>query len=500
MRNNFRSKVQSLLINEILIYTLLAIAIIVVASQSNLKQSLIDLDEIWNYQFARRILYGFIPYKDFIMLPLPFSAQLNGWLLSIFGDKLITMRWIASFMAAISGLVAFRIFSLIGKNHLMAFFYTAFFLSPFFFYPKNNYNWFAILFLLIALLLELEKVLCKKRTPLCYEVWIGITLGFATITKQNVGLAGLLGSYIFLIYYAGNLCSRNLAKSAVLKFLGWASVVFVEILYLSRDTGFLWLLKNMYLSLTKFAGYASTSYLVLFSEGLIVAIFAVLIPLVILVSLIKGMRSRNEMKKNITILIFIYAIANFIIIIPISDWLHLMFGMPITIIALSTAFRSSDKVGLQQKIVTILILLLIICSCFLMNLSNGQKISNEPELRHYEKIDVPLELREYITDLDILIKNDEASGIEVYFLNYQAALYLIPIDKFAYKYDDIIGEGSLGETETIYKLESSDNNITAIIRGIESEKNWQETSKIEDYVRNCMTYRASIHGFDIYSR
>lgn len=43
-----------------------------------------ELGEIWNYQYARRILYGQIPYKDFGMLQLPFSAQVNAVFLYLF--------------------------------------------------------------------------------------------------------------------------------------------------------------------------------------------------------------------------------------------------------------------------------------------------------------------------------------------------------------------------------------------------------------------------------
>ena len=101
--------------------------------------------------------------------------------------------------------------------------------------------------------------------------------------------------------------------------------------------------------------------------------------------------------------------------------------------------------------------------------------------------------------MDDLILNEEARGQVVYFLNYQSAFYLIPLNKFAYRYDDIIGSGSVGETEMINKI-VGEENITVIIRGIQSPKNWQETEKIEDYVRSTMHYKHNIHGLDVYER
>ncbi len=45
-----------------------------------LPRNLADLDEIWNFNFARNIANGLIPYKDFNMLQtplLPFILRRN---------------------------------------------------------------------------------------------------------------------------------------------------------------------------------------------------------------------------------------------------------------------------------------------------------------------------------------------------------------------------------------------------------------------------------------
>lgn len=51
-------------IAEILLFILIFLAILSIILQKEIK----DLDEIWNYTFAKNISEGIIPYKDFNML------------------------------------------------------------------------------------------------------------------------------------------------------------------------------------------------------------------------------------------------------------------------------------------------------------------------------------------------------------------------------------------------------------------------------------------------
>ena len=473
---------------------LLVTALVLSINPGIISYTIYDMDEIWNYQFARRILYGFVPYKDFVMMPLPLSSQLNGWILSITNDELIIMRWIASSVAIINSLIILRILILIGKNHLMSMFYTACFLSLFLIYPKNNYSWYAVLFLTTALLFELRKVI-GEHLGLLHELWLGIMLGLVTITKQNIGLAGLLASYIFLIYYSKS--GIDFVRSAIFKFGGWVLIVGAEIWYLSRDVGFFSLLNSMYMNLAKFTGYAPTSSYELLSE-VGIWVLAAFVLLAILASVISVVRNRNKKQKKLAILIALYSLANLAMVIPIVDWLHLIFGMPVSILAMAIVFPNQKIEAVGQKKIALIFLFLVILSSFFGHFNNHQHVADtENQINHYKNAAFPLEAKERIRDINKLILNEEARGHTVYFLNYQSTLYLIPLNQFAYRYDDIIGGGSVGETEMINKI-AAEENITVIIRGIHSPKNSQETEKIEDYVRSAMRYKQSIHGFDVY--
>ena len=63
-----------------------------------MKNPLGDLDEIWNYNVARNIANGLIPYKDISTITTPLMPMINSIFLKIFGDELIVMRVLAAIL------------------------------------------------------------------------------------------------------------------------------------------------------------------------------------------------------------------------------------------------------------------------------------------------------------------------------------------------------------------------------------------------------------------
>lgn len=67
-----------------------------------------NLDEIWNFNFARNIANGLIPYKDFNMIQTPLLSIICGGFLKIFGQEIIVMRIIATIVLTIIFFLAFK--------------------------------------------------------------------------------------------------------------------------------------------------------------------------------------------------------------------------------------------------------------------------------------------------------------------------------------------------------------------------------------------------------
>ena len=76
-------------------------------------------DELWNYSFAKNIVNGLIPYRDFNIVQTPLSAYIPALFMSIFGDRLFVHR-IVGFFVAICNYIS-RI-SFVQKKHELNFY------------------------------------------------------------------------------------------------------------------------------------------------------------------------------------------------------------------------------------------------------------------------------------------------------------------------------------------------------------------------------------------
>ena len=68
------------------------IFILIISGILVFKEKLGDLDEIWQYSFAKNILSGLVPYRDFNMITTPLFSFLGAIILKIVANELIIMR------------------------------------------------------------------------------------------------------------------------------------------------------------------------------------------------------------------------------------------------------------------------------------------------------------------------------------------------------------------------------------------------------------------------
>ena len=65
--------------------------------------NLYSYDEIWNYGFAKNILDGLVPYKDFNMVVPPLFSYITSIVLWLFGERLLVYHiFIAVLVVAIT--------------------------------------------------------------------------------------------------------------------------------------------------------------------------------------------------------------------------------------------------------------------------------------------------------------------------------------------------------------------------------------------------------------
>ena len=175
-----------------------------------------NLDELWNYNIARCIKNGLIPYKDISMITTPLFPTMVAICLKIFGDNLFVFRIIGAVLFTLILIFTYKIFYELLKKQSIAIIFTGVICFVFFQYFMVDYNFFVLLISLIIEYLEL-KIYCgeqkrhtnKKDTSeqkytnkkqyrfFSTDLLIGILAGLAICSKQTLGFFVLL--YVLLI-------------------------------------------------------------------------------------------------------------------------------------------------------------------------------------------------------------------------------------------------------------------------------------------------------------
>ena len=143
--------------NKEKIYNLLIFILIFFSIISTILLNPIEnLDEIWNYNFARNISNGLIPYKDFNIVVTPLLSIICGIVLKIICDQLIVMRILAALLCSGILFITYKIFSILNIKKELSIIYT-FFIG---YILKDvfciDYNYASLLIALVIIYLEIK--------------------------------------------------------------------------------------------------------------------------------------------------------------------------------------------------------------------------------------------------------------------------------------------------------------------------------------------------------
>lgn len=306
-----------------------------------------SMDELWSYQACRRILHHQVPYLDFNLIVSPFSAQLGGFWLWVFGDALVVHRILGILCNALFLGLIYQIARKTGMTALGGVFALAAAAFAIDHLPFYNYNWLALLFALGAMncLLTPGHASKAQRLPrftMSNTVLAGFLLGMAAITKQNTGLAFLAALLVYLGWLAlagrGRKPIRDLLRPPAAIGIGFSIPVAVEFMVIGVQGGLgPW---NSFAGggLARFYAETSRSFWVYFQGNPVYAGLAVLIPAAIVFMLAAaGSRSgRPEPDWNLRLLAA-GTLAVFSQVIPLYDTVHLIMTLPLVLIGLSKA-------------------------------------------------------------------------------------------------------------------------------------------------------------------
>ena len=202
------------------------------------------------------------------------------------------------------------------------------------------------------------------------------------------------------------------------------------------------------LGIKTFSNKISYMNLVKGNYGIIISILSIIVPIFIVYMYVKTVVFKIKTKEDkILFVLFSYSVASLIVIYPISDSIHFLIGIIPSLVALVYVITTKILPKVSKKILNyilyMLIMILLLLNAFnIKDLYNYLKnIDQYNQVENFKYISVPS--YDSIQEIDEFILKNEKQGKEVYILDANAAIYMIPLDKYNKDYD-MFNKGNLG--------------------------------------------------------
>ena len=309
---------------------------------------------------------------------------------------------------------------------------------------------------------------------------------------------------------------KDYLKIAGMRIIGILLPVLIMFIYLVVNGAIKDFVNYAILGISTFSN--KIKYVKLFSNDKIeIRILSVLMPVsIIIMSMILIIANilKKENKNLINLLtILIYSLSIIIVMYPISDEIHFLIGGLIAIIDLIyVTFLLCkiiyDKIKINKKFKIYKLLTSLICvivfgfilKTMLSNIYDYMKIEKNVEISHYKNIEVSENLVERIKNMDNYILQKEQEGQKVYILDSDAAIYMIPINKYNKDYDMFLkgNIGKDGEQGQIEKIKNKDENELFLIRKPNLRTNWQTPLEVINYIRGNLEKVGELSIYEVY--
>ena len=313
-------------IKDIILIIIIAIAI----SAIILPRKLNNLDELWNFNFAKNISDGKMPYKDFNMVQTPLLPIISGYLLKILGQEVIVTRIIPIILNTLILFVTYKILEQLNINRYFRYLILIFIYAIYHKYLCLDYNYAVLFIILITIFAEIKRF-NKTNNIMEYSFkWnfgLGILVGTSILCKQTTGL---ILSLVYILYIVILIKNKNdlkqVLKITLTRFLGVCIPIILFIIYLYK-----------YEILTDFMDYAiygiktfsnKIPYISLIKYYEVsVKILSIILPITLIYTYFKIVIKENKQKDElICTILCAYSVASFVVAFPISDSIHFLMG------------------------------------------------------------------------------------------------------------------------------------------------------------------------------
>ena len=493
---------------------IIAILLLILTSIIMIKP-LNDLDEIWNYNFARNIVDGNMPYKDFNMIQMPLVPALCAMFLNLLGNELMIMRIIAILLCTIILFITYKILELLKVNKWLNYAFLIFLIYILKDHFRIDYNFFVLFNVLWIIYIELKSIREKKTkeellTSSKKDIVLGILAGICICSKQTTGALVAIVLVGYNLLNVSNFKEFKLfIKKAIYRVIG----VFIPLLMLSIyfTWNHLWndFIDYCILGIGTFSNSISYSNL-LTNSNILIKTLSIIVP-IFLISMIGNILVNKYNRKEIDsqlLTIVSYAIAEMVVVFPISDDIHFLIGafpaMIGIIYGMSTLSKKLKnekvKIFIKEYLKAFNILAVAIFGMVsIVSLYNyAIQVRQYTTLNHFNYI---IQLQDQIDSIKNVEEYIQKQDKNVYILDAVAAIYTIPINQYTKNYDMfLIGNlGGDGEEGIIEDLQEEENYIV-LIKNEQYSRNWQNPEKVRKYIIENMNKMGEIDAFDVYEK
>ena len=489
-------------------FVLIAFLLVLIYFLSRIiEKPISNLDELWNYNIAKNIAKGLIPYKDISMITTPLLPIIEALILKATADELIVFRIMNAIQITLIIFFSYKILETLIKNKLysiiLAFLLIFIFKDDIFL----DYNFCTLLLSLIMVYLEIKTDIDSKNRNMI----IGIIGGLSFCTKQTIG--ALICCELVIFQGLKDIKDKKY-KNTIERIIGILIPIVLLVAYLLITNSINDFFSYTILSIGTFDN--SISYLSLLKlDDKIVSNLAIDMPVFWIATLIyliiyKGKKAKSY---NKVLNIFAYSIPLLLIEYPITDRIHFIlanyFMMMLMLYSIfSIVVYVYRKIDFKIKKYMLLsaksfIIMLVIAKLGISSYENYAKYIGSYKysgLKHYDRIIVTEFIENLYMDIKEVEERYEKEGKNVIILDSNAVIIHIPMDKYIKNYD-MFNRGNLGkngEDGIIEEIKNKKNQVY-LIRKDEIQKNWQNPNKVTDFVKNNLIKIGEKGLYDFYS-
>ena len=305
---------------------ILTIIFVILIAGVILPKPIDNLDELWNFNFARNIANNLIPYRDFNMVQTPLLSILAGLVLKLFGTELFVMRILAILLSSLILLTVYLILKECKINKYVIFFA----LIGFFMLYKDflcfDYNFGVLLIILFTIYIEIKNL---DKLDFKNDFLLGILVGTSILIKQTTGLAF---SLVYMFYRILNIYDKskwkNELKRIAFRAMGALVPIIIFSIYLTINHIWYEFIDYTILGIKTFSNKILYINLLNGNYGIIIQILSVVMPITLLYLYFKTVVMKtNTNEDNILFILFAYSVASIVVIYPISDDMHFLVGI-----------------------------------------------------------------------------------------------------------------------------------------------------------------------------